>query len=113
MTSPGEHRGSSRAWLLVLIVVVLAACSSGGAVVTTFPEPTPISTMRVEPTLPTGDLAPVSISHPSPGAKYAFEKCFVGDIGGSGLYSFDLVAGMGQIPSARDMYRYIPLTGRE
>jgi hypothetical protein len=99
--------------LLTLVAAGALACTRTGAVVTAVPAPTPLPSMAVEPTQPTGDIAPVSISHPSAGAKAAFHKCLVGDIGGSGMYAYDLVAGMGQIPSASDLYRYIPLTGRE
>ncbi len=74
----------------------------------TFPDPTPTSSMAVVPTLPTGDLAPVSISKPSPGAKDTIAKCHIGD-----QYAIEQVAGMGQVPSARDLFHYVPLTGRE
>jgi hypothetical protein len=64
--------------------------------------------MAVTPTVPTGDLAPVSITNPSEGAKDAFAKCHIGD-----QFSIEQVAGMGQVPSARDLFHYVPLTGRE
>jgi hypothetical protein len=60
------------------------------------------------PTLATGDLAPVSISNPSSGAKDAFAKCQIGD-----QLSIEQVGGMGQVPSAKDLPHYVPLTGRE
>ena len=55
-----------------------------------------------------GDLPPVSISNPSEGARDAFAKCHVGD-----QYPIESVAGMAQVPSARDLFHYVPLTGRE
>jgi len=91
----------------------LLACTRTGHVVTAIPAPTPTPSMAVEAPAADGGIAPVSISHPSPGAKDAFRKCQVGDIGGAGMYSFDLITGMGQVPSARDVYHYVPMTGRE
>ena len=79
--------------------LILAACT---------PEPTPNPSMAVILTLPTGDLSPISISDPSSGAKDAFAKCHIGD-----QFSIEQVAGMGQVPSARDLFHYVPLTGRE
>ena len=102
-------RGSAR-WLAHASgALILAACTAGsGAVVSTAPEPTPSSSMAAVPTLPTGDVAPVSISEPSEGAKDAFAKCHVGD-----QYAIEQVAGMGQVPSTKDLFHYVPLTGRE
>lgn len=53
-------------------------------------------------------LAPVSISNLSDGARETFAKCHIGD-----QFSTEQVAGMGQVPSARDLFHYVPLTGRE
>lgn len=53
-------------------------------------------------------ISPISISNPSPGAKDAFEKCHIGD-----MIPIEKVAGMGQVPSAKDLLHYVPLTGRE
>ena len=64
--------------------------------------------MAVIPTLPAGDLAPVSFSNPSQGAKDAFAKCHIGD-----QFSVQQVAGMGQVASTKDLFHYVPLTGRE
>jgi hypothetical protein len=100
---------SPRVLACAFVSLMLAACTAGGgAVVTTIPEPKPTPSMAVVPTLPTGDLAPVSISKPSPGAKDAFAKCHVGD-----QYAMEQVAAMAQVPSARDLFHYVPLTGRE
>ena len=79
--------------------LLLAACAS---------EPTPTASMAVIPTVPTGDLAPVSISDPSEGARDALAKCHIGD-----QFSIEQVAGMGEVPSAMDLFHYVPLTGRE
>ena len=88
---------------------MLAACTAGsGAVVSTAPEPTAESSMAVAPTLPSGDVAAVSISKPSEGATDALAKCQVGD-----QVSVEPVAGMGQVPSTKDLFLYVPLTGRE
>ena len=57
---------------------------------------------------PAPTISPVSISNPSPGAKDAFEKCHIGD-----MILIENVAGMGQLPSAKDLLHYVPLTGRE
>jgi len=102
-------RTSSR-WLACAgCALILAACTARvGAVVSTVPDRTPTPSMVVIPTLPTGDLSPVSISKPSGGAKDAFAKCHIGD-----QYAIEQVAGMGQVPSARDLFHYVPLTGRE
>lgn len=35
-------------------------------------------------------------------------KCHIGD-----QYSIDQIAGMGQVPSTKDLFHYVPLTGRE
>ena len=72
------------------------------------PDPTPTPSMAVIPTLPTGDLSPVSISNPNQGAKDAIAKCHIGD-----QFSTEQVAGMGQVPSTKDLFHYVPLTGRE
>ena len=85
---------------LVLLVSSLAACTAGsGAIVSAAPDPTPTPSMAVIPTLPTGDLSPVSISNPSQGAKDAFAKCHIGD-----QFSTEQVAGMGQVPSIKDLF---------
>ena len=71
----------------------MAACTGGRAPVSSGPEPT---------------ISPVSISNPNPGAKDAFERCHIGD-----MIPIEKVAGMGQVPSARDLLHYVPLSGRE
>jgi hypothetical protein len=76
--------------------------------VSTVPDPTPTPSMAVIPTLPAGDLAPVSFSNPSQGAKDAFAKCHIGD-----QFSVQQVGGMGQVASTKDLFHYVPLTGRE
>lgn len=89
--------------------LLLAACTAGGgAIVSTVPEPTATASIADIPTLPTGDLPPVSISNPSQGAIDALAKCHIGD-----QFSIEQVAGMGLVPSARDLFHYLPLTGRE
>jgi hypothetical protein len=102
-------RASSR-WLACAGgALTLAACTAGGgAIVSTVPDQTPTPSMAVIPTSPTGDLSPVSISNPSRGAKDAFAKCHIGD-----QFSVEQVAGMGQVPSTKDLFHYVPLTGRE
>jgi hypothetical protein len=87
--------------------VIAAACSPSGAIASP-PVPPASPTVAVEAPGPAGDLVPVSISNPSPGAADAFAKCHLGD-----QYSFDHVAGMGQVPTAMDLLHYVPLNGRE
>jgi len=55
-----------------------------------------------------GGLTPVSISNPSAGAKDALARCHIGD-----QYAIEQVASMGQVPLAKDLPHYVPLTGRE
>jgi hypothetical protein len=57
-----------------------------------------------------GDIPPVSASKPGAAAADAMAKCHVGD---GDTVSITQVTGMGQIPSAADLPRYVPLTGRE
>jgi hypothetical protein len=88
--------------------LLLVACSAAGAPVSSSPKPTTLASIVPIPTSPSGDLPPVSISHPSAGAKDAFAKCHIGD-----MILIEKVAGMAQVPSAKDVVRYVPLTGRE
>jgi hypothetical protein len=53
------------------------------------------------------EIAPVSRSNPSPEAAEVLDLCDVGRIGA------DKVAGMGLVPSARDVVKYVPLYGTE
>jgi hypothetical protein len=88
--------------------ILVAACTATGAPASSTPEPTATASIVPIPTTATGDLPPVSISDPSPGAKDAFEKCHIGD-----MVLIDKVAGMAQVPSAKDLPHYVPLTARE
>jgi hypothetical protein len=76
--------------------------------VSSVPQPTATVSIAPIPTLPAGDLSAVSISNPGPGAKDALDKCHIGD-----QFSIKQVGGMGQVPSAKDLLHYVPLTGRE
>jgi hypothetical protein len=90
---PRRRHALSRLSLRVGGAILVAACVGCRAPVSSSPEPT---------------ISPVSISNPNPGAKDAFEKCHIGD-----MILIEKVAGMGQIPSAKDLLHYVPLTGRE
>jgi hypothetical protein len=92
----------------VVVAVALLASSCALLLAACAPEPRPTASGAVIATLPIAGLSPVSISDPSQGAKDAFAKCHIGD-----QFSIERVAGMGQIPSARDLFHYVPLTGRE
>lgn len=93
--------------LSIVGVILIAACTATGAPASSTPEPTATASIAPIPTSTTGDLPPVSISNPSPGAKDAFEKCHIGD-----MILIDKVGGMGQVPSAKDLPHYVPLPGR-
>jgi hypothetical protein len=100
----------SSGWLIWAgSALLLAACTAGGgSIESTAPEPAATASSDTVPALPTGDTLPVSISNPSQGAKDALAKCHIGD-----QFSIEQVAGMGQVPSAKDLFHYVPLTGRE
>ncbi|MES2209374.1 MAG: hypothetical protein V4515_04225 [Chloroflexota bacterium] len=71
---------------------------------TTSPSPT-----KAPVDLPVaGDVQAVSASHPSSAAADAMAKCQIGD-----SIPIQSVAGMAQIAAAKDIARYVPLTGRE
>jgi hypothetical protein len=95
-------------WTLIGVGVLLSACTASGGVVSSTAGPTAASSIAVVTPDPGGDLPPVSISNPSAGAKDALAKCHIGD-----QFPSEWIAGMAQIPSARDIGHYVPLTGRE
>ena len=99
---------SSRWLIWASGAVLLAACTAGGAVVSSVPGPTATASTAAIPTLLTSDLSPVSVANPNHGAMDAFVKCHIGD-----QFSVDQVGGMGQVPSAKDLLHFVPLTGRE
>ena len=94
--------------LLIAGAILLGACTVAGAPVSSTPKPTATESIAPMSPLATGDSPTVSISNPGPGAKDAFEKCHIGDI-----IPIQRVAGMGQVPAAKDLLHYVPLTGRE
>jgi hypothetical protein len=99
-----------RPGLLFLSSVIVVAC---GATSIEPPSASIASSARsFESASPQGisDVEPVSASNPSPDAVRVFEACHIGD---GDSVPLDRVTGMGMIHSARDLPRYIPLTGRE
>lgn len=52
-------------------------------------------------------IAPVARSHLSPEEEAVLASCWVADFG------IDSISGMGLVPRARDVPRYVPLTGSE
>ena len=93
--------------LILFALAVLSACTVAAPVVEEPTESATPSTTPIETPLP-GDVRAVSASNPSAGALDAMAKCHIGD-----MIPIAKVTGMGQIASATDLYRYIPLTGRE
>lgn len=68
----------------------------------------PAATAPARSVDPGQDLVAVSASHPSAAAADAMDKCHIGD-----MIAIEKVAGMAELPSAADLLRYAPLTGRE
>lgn len=95
-----------------LVAITLGACTSVGHPATdTPPPPTPSpSPAAVGGETPTADgtIAAVSASNPSAEAADAMARCQVGE-----SIPLTMVAAMGRVPSARDVPRYVPLTGKE
>jgi hypothetical protein len=52
-------------------------------------------------------ITPISIKHHSAEAEAAFEACSIAQ------YAYQSVAGMGELPSAADMSKYAPFSGKE
>ena len=104
----GGTRGARRAPLLLFAVVVVA-CSQAAHVVDTTRPPTSSASGAPDTSspMPTGVVG-VSASHPSADAAAAMEACQVGQ-----LIPLTQVVGMARLASARDVPRYVPLTGRE
>ena len=101
--------------LLALAAVSLAFVGCvAGAVVTEPPAATmtpttkPAETAPARPVDPGQELAAVSASHPTAAAADAMAKCHIGD-----MVVIEKVAGMAQLPTAAELLRYVPLTGRE
>lgn len=100
----------------ILASVALVACSRGpGAPTSPDASTTAQAAFSVSPTVdPTPALAvdtsiePVSASKPGAEAAAVLARCNVGE-----QISIGKVTGMGKIPSASDLVRYVPLTGRE
>lgn len=110
MTGPDRFRHTAAAGVVALVLV--AGCTTASTAVSE-PPATVAGTTAGTPTARTSGspepfVSPVSASKPSPGAADAFEKCHIGD-----QIPFGRVTGMGEIASAADAWRYVPLTGRE
>lgn len=103
---PALHR--SLIWGMWLpLVVALSACGAG-EIVTEGPQATASPSPTKAPVdLPVaGELQAVSASHPSAAAADAMAKCLIGD-----TIPLENVAGMAQVAAAKDIVRYVPLTG--
>ena len=94
---------------------------SVGAVVTEPPNdgPTPEPTVAASsepplaPSQTTDGITPISMTQPTAAAADVFAKCQIGKSGEGQPITFEMVTGMGEIPYAKDVLRYAPLTGRE
>lgn len=100
---------------LVLAVAVMVGCRAApGASVPpstagSSPIVVPQTARPTSPALPVdGSITPVSASNPGEEAAKVLTKCNIGD-----QIELGKVTGMGKIPQASDLARYVPLTGRE
>jgi hypothetical protein len=66
------------------------------------PTTAPAAALPVDPS-----ITPISIKNHSADAEKAFQACSLAQ------YGYETVAGMGQLPSAADMTKYAPFSGKE
>jgi hypothetical protein len=112
MTSLSAALKAPTKWVAVAAIAV-AGCTGVAAPVTEMPgsaatPSAPTQTIDTSTAPPLSEVAPVSGSQPSAGAADAFAKCHIGD-----MILISRVTAMGQIASAKNLARYIPLSGRE
>lgn len=102
-------------WLPLIAASILASCTVGPGVQLST-APTPDTSGSVRPPTPTQvsdrpidrSIAPISASQPGEEAEDILAACNIGD-----QIPIAKVTGMGKIPSASELRRYVPLTGRE
>ena len=106
--------------LIVAIALVAAACTGSGGPASTGTAPSPTAAAAIASQAPgetsppaAGELpvdpsiAPISIKNHSAEADKAFAACSVAQ------YGYETVAGMGLLPSAADLPKYAPFSGKE
>lgn len=100
----------ARGWVAAGIVsCLLAGCAATGPTSPSTSGSSPVP----RPIAP--DIAPVSISSPTPDAQVALDACLITDSthDGASTLGVALVEGMGKVVPARDAPIYAPLTGLE
>lgn len=105
--TPFDHASVAKTWFLLGACLVTVACTATSVGTAQGNPPDIPATLPAESLAPTA-LVAVSASDPGPDAAAAMEKCHIGD-----QIPLDKVAAMAEIPIARDLVHYIPLTGRE
>ena len=103
---------------VLVVAVFVAACTSSGTSAPSGREASdspgmlPTAAVTAAPTvaIPAQQIESVSASKPSVEERRVFESCHLGD---DDLVPFDRVTGMGSVAEAKDLVRYVPLTGRE
>jgi hypothetical protein len=106
-----------RAGLVCLALVTLTACY-GGTAATVAPTSVGAPVRALDSGLPLDpSIEPVSLSALDPGASSALDACSItdttGQFGSNGPLGTKIVSGMGLIPSATDVGKYVPMTGLE
>lgn len=103
---------------VLLVAFFVAACTSSSTSTSSSPEvpdgpgipPTAAVTAAPTEAIPAEQIQSVSASKPLAEERRVFDSCHIGD---DDLVPFDRVTGMGSVAAAKDVVRYVPLTGRE